>query len=232
MSTKRPWFRRGRGKSWGQSLVEFTVLLPVLLIMISGLIEFGIMLNYYLDLIDAAREAARWASDADPIRDPNSGAYTDPNPLFYQNVQTLAKEALLAASDNRIDWIDNPLDAMDNDDDDCTITINGGNDIVISAFAVLNQGVNPAIVARRFPAGYGENGISLCNHRVSEFTSAEIQSRLDPVAPTSGLVLVEIFYDYHMVLALPWITAFVPNPIPLHAYTIMPNANVEPTPTP
>ena len=46
------------------------MLLPVLLIMISGLIEFGIMLNYYLDLIDAAREAARWASDADPIRDP------------------------------------------------------------------------------------------------------------------------------------------------------------------
>ena len=46
-------------KSRGQSLVEFTVLLPVLLIMISGLIEFGIMLNYYLDVIDAAREAAR-----------------------------------------------------------------------------------------------------------------------------------------------------------------------------
>jgi hypothetical protein len=57
-------------------------------------------------------------------------------------------------------------------------------------------------------------------------------ARLDSVAPTSGLVMVEIFYDYHMVLALPWITAFVPNPIPLHAYTIMPNANVEPTPTP
>ena len=36
----------------GQSLVEFTILLPVLLIMISGLIEFGFMLNYYLDLIE------------------------------------------------------------------------------------------------------------------------------------------------------------------------------------
>jgi hypothetical protein len=189
------------------------------------------MLNYYLDLIDAAREAARWASDADPIRNPNTGVYTDPNTIFYTNVQTLAKEALLAASDNRIDWIDHPLDAMDNDDDDCVITINGGNDIVISAFGIRNNAGSP-VVDRRFPAGYGDNGISLCNNRISEFTSAEIQSRLDPVAPTSGLVLVEIFYDYHMVLALPWITAFVPNPIPLHAYTIMPNANVEPTPTP
>jgi hypothetical protein len=120
---------------------------------------------------------------------------------------------------------------MDNDDDDCAITINGGNDIVISAFGIRNNAGSP-VVDRRFPAGYGENGISLCNNRVSEFTSAEIQARLDPVAPTSGLVMVEIFYDYHMVLALPWITAFVPNPIPLHAYTIMPNANVEPTATP
>jgi Flp pilus assembly protein TadG len=109
MSAKQPWFRRGRVKSRGQSLVEFTVLLPVLLIMISGLIEFGIMLNYYLDLIDAAREAARWASDADPIRDPNTGLYVDPNTDFYTNVQTLA-EALLAAlgQSHRLDrhrWI-------------------------------------------------------------------------------------------------------------------------------
>jgi hypothetical protein len=45
-------------------------------------------------------------------------------------------------------------------------------------------------------------------------------------------VLVEIYFDYDQVLGLPWITAFVPNPVHLHAYTIMPNANVEPTPTP
>jgi hypothetical protein len=46
------------------------------------------------------------------------------------------------------------------------------------------------------------------------------------------LVLIEIFYDYNMVLGLPWITAFVPDPIGLYAYSIMPNPNVEPTPTP
>jgi len=232
MGAKQPWFRRRRGKGRGQSLVEFTVLLPLLLIMISGLIEFGIMLNYYLDLIDAAREAARWASDADPIHDPNPpNAYMDPNFDFYTNVQTLAKQSLLTASDNRIDWIDDLGDPMDNDDDDCGVTIDGGNDIVISAFGIRNNAGSP-VVDRRFPAGYGENGLTLCGNRVSEFTSAEIESRLDPLAPTSGLVLVEIFYDYHMVLGLPWITAFVPDPIPLHAYTIMPNSSVEPTATP
>ncbi len=231
MRVKLPWSRRGRAKSIGQSLVEFTVLLPVLLIMISGLIEFGFMLNYYLDLIDAAREAARWASDSDPIHDPTTGDYLDPNTLFYTDVQTLTKESLLAASDGRIDWIDNLLDPTDDDDDDCDITINGGNDIVISAFGIHQDAGSPH-VDKRFPVPWGENGYSLCNHRVSEFTSAEIDARLNPGAPTSGLVMVEIFYDYHQILALPWITAFVPNPIPLHAYTIMPNSYVEPTPTP
>lgn len=212
--------RDGKKKSLGQSLVEFAILLPVVLLMLSGLIEFGIMLNYYLDVIDAAREAARFAADADPIRD-TSGNYIDPNPQFYTLVQTLAKQSLKAGSDNRIDWLP--------PHDNCATDIHG--DIVISAFGVMNNGGSP-IVSARFPAGSGENGLSLCGHYVSKFTSAMIQSKLDPAAPTTGLVLVEIFYEYQQTLALPWITAFVPNPIHLHAYSIMPNANVEPTPTP
>jgi len=209
----------------GQSLVEFAILLPVLLVMMSGVIEFGLLLNYYLDLIDAAREAARWASDADPIRN-DSGVYVEDFDPFYTRTQQLTKEALLAASDNRIDWIDHPLDLADNLDDDCGVTIDGGNDIVISAFGAMN-----GTVSRRFPTGW-PTGIPLCGNQVSEFTTAEIAAMLDPLAPTTGLVLVEVFYDYHMVMALPWITAFVPDPITLHAYSIMPNANVEPTPTP
>jgi Flp pilus assembly protein TadG len=223
----RVWATLRARRRRGQSLVEFAILLPVLLIMLSGVVEFGIMLNYYLDLIDAAREAARWASDADPIRDPNTGAYLNPNPQFYQDVQQLTKESLKAASDNRIDWIDDPpAGGADDDDDDCTITINGGNDIVISAFGAMN-----GAVSSRFPPG-SPNGLSLCGHQNSSFTSAEIAALLDPLAPTTGLVMVEVFYDYHMILALPWITAFVPDPVTLHAYSIMPNANVEPTPTP
>lgn len=225
MGMRLPWFRHRRAKSVGQSLVEFTVLLPVLLIMISGLIEFGMMLNYYLDLIDAAREAARFASDADPIRDPNTGTYLDPNPAFYTNIQTLAMESLRAASDNRIDW---PKMKMMYGASWCD-HVNG--DVVISAFGTLNNAGTP-VVDKRFPQVMGESGVSMCNHYTSKITSAQIQARLDPAAPTSGLVMVEIFYDYDQVLALPWITAFVPDPIRLHAYTIMPNANVEPTPTP
>jgi hypothetical protein len=226
MGVKLPWFRRRRAKGIGQSLVEFTVLLPVLLIMISGLIEFGIMLNYYLDLIDAGREAARFAADTDLIRNPNppyASLELSTNPM-YAKIQDLAMQSLAAASDNRIDWpkmrIMYPGTFCDH--------VKG--DIVISAFGVLNNAGSP-VVDKRFPTD-APNGHSLCNHYFSKFTSADIQARLDPAAPTSGLVLVEIYFDYDQVLGLPWITAFVPNPVHLHAYTIMPNANVEPTPTP
>ena len=201
------------------------MLLPLLLIMLSGLVEFGILLNYYLDLIDASREAARWAADADPIRN-DAGDFVGDFDPFYSRTQQLTKESLLAASDNRIDWIDHdPFSTADDEDADCNITINAGNDIVISAFGVMD-----GVVKQRFRTDR-PNGVSLCGHQVSKFTNADIQARLDPSAPTTGMVLVEVFYDYHMVLALPWITAFVPDPITLHAYSIMPNANVEPTPT-
>lgn len=45
----------------GQSLVEFALILPILLLIIMGIIEFGIMINSYLTVRSASREAARAA---------------------------------------------------------------------------------------------------------------------------------------------------------------------------
>lgn len=202
--------QRRFGSGRGQSLVEFTILLPVLLIMISGLIEFGFMLNYYLDLIDAAREAARWAAGDDPVHDDNSGVWVDPNTNFYLRTQQVALDSIDIGSGGQIS-LDPATD-----------------DVVISAFSVRS----PGVVSARFPGASGENGLALYNRHISDFTSAEVQALLDPTAPNTGVVLVEIWYDYHMILGLPWITAFVPNPVTLYAYSMMPNASVEPTPTP
>lgn len=43
----------------GQSLVEFAILLPFLLLLLMGILEFGIMLNSYLTIHNSAREGAR-----------------------------------------------------------------------------------------------------------------------------------------------------------------------------
>ncbi len=52
-------FRRGRR---GQSLVEFAMVLPILLILIFGIIEFGMGLRSYISLTNATREGARFAA--------------------------------------------------------------------------------------------------------------------------------------------------------------------------
>ncbi|MCB2294204.1 pilus assembly protein [Clostridium algoriphilum] len=43
----------------GQSLVEFAILLPLLILLLMGILEFGIMLNSYLTIHNSAREGAR-----------------------------------------------------------------------------------------------------------------------------------------------------------------------------
>jgi hypothetical protein len=200
--------RRRGNKSRGQSLVEFTILLPLLIMMLSGLVEFGFMLNYYLDLIDAARESARFAANDDPLRDA-AGVYAEPNFVFYTHAQDVLTQSLDLGSGAQV--------ALDPATDD----------IVISAFSLMDGAVD-----QRFPTGWGENGLDLNGNHVSNFSSADITARLVAAAPATGMVLVEVYYDYHMVLALPWITAFVPDTMTLYAYSIMPNVNVEPTPTP
>jgi len=70
------------------------------------------------------------------------------------------------------------------------------------------------------------------NNQSSAFSDAKIASRLYGSAPPTGILLVEVFYDYHQVMAMPWITAFVPNPTMLFSFTIMPLSAAEPTPIP
>lgn len=59
-----PWFvrhyrRHRRDGQRGQSLVEFVLIFPVLLIMFLGLVEVGNLMDAYLTVVNAAREGAR-----------------------------------------------------------------------------------------------------------------------------------------------------------------------------
>jgi thiamine transporter ThiT len=66
---------------------------------------------------------------------------------------------------------------------------------------------------------------------VSQFTKAEIAAMLNDAAPNTGFVLVEINYNYHHMLGLPWFTQFVPNPLPFFLYSLWPQVSAEPTST-
>ncbi|ERI91501.1 TadE-like protein [Clostridiales bacterium oral taxon 876 str. F0540] len=43
----------------GQALVEFAIILPILLLLIMGIVQFGMMINSYLSIQYASREGAR-----------------------------------------------------------------------------------------------------------------------------------------------------------------------------
>jgi Flp pilus assembly protein TadG len=43
----------------GQALVEFAVILPLLLILVTGIIQFGLLFNKYITLTDAVRSGAQ-----------------------------------------------------------------------------------------------------------------------------------------------------------------------------
>ena len=55
MTTKRTDIRNERG----QTMVEFAMVLPILLVVVFSVIQFGILYNHYITLTDATRVGAR-----------------------------------------------------------------------------------------------------------------------------------------------------------------------------
>jgi Flp pilus assembly protein TadG len=53
---------KGRVADSGAVAVEFALVLPILLLVVFGIIDFGRMLNAQISLTQAAREGARWAA--------------------------------------------------------------------------------------------------------------------------------------------------------------------------
>jgi len=223
-------------KSRGQSMVELALLFPVLLILLSGLIEFGFILNEYLSLMDAARNAARFAADGLYYQHDNIGTTIgDMNQYnsicnstlhFYRQTACLVNQELrqevprLALHDNGTELNgDDYLDPM------------RGDDIIISAFS-FTEGVG---ITNRHP---DTDGFSYAEDleapsRVSKFTSADVTGDLVTLtSPNTGYVLVEVYYHNDHLMKLPWITAVVDDPLLLHSYAFMPLSSAEPTPTP
>jgi len=228
---RRKFIRKEFKKKRGQSLVETALMFPVLLILLSGLVEFGFLLNEYLTILDAARNAARFSSDSlynAADSDQNCNTTRD----FFRQTTCLVNQEL-RQEQPLVEMNDNGTPGMLDDD---YLDPNRGDDIIVSAFSIA-QGIG---VTARYPAGYGDSGWSYSldfptyniRNESSMFTSADIEAKLDANAPNTGFVMVEIFYLYPMKLRLPWITMFIDDPVPLHVFTLMPLVSAEPTPTP
>jgi hypothetical protein len=200
------------------------------MIIFTGVVELGFFLNVYLDVIDAGREAARNANTYDLYKIESDGSKTLSNLVFDEaakiawntmnpGCQGLLKDKLVEpippACDMRV-----PFDPT-----------TGYDDIVITVLSydgTLIRLPGPAVTPPGGP-GYWNR----FDNQGSEITDAELSSLgLDPSALSTGMIMVEIYYQHYQMLGLPILSNFVPNPIPMHTYSIMPYPSADPTPTP
>jgi hypothetical protein len=214
------FFSRFRTKPRGQSFVELMLVTLILALMLSGVVEFGYLLNSYLKVLDGSREGARFASNGGEAFQWDGSGYVSLQSFYlYAALQTMNVMAPIVLNGNR------------------------GDDILISVFTVSGGSIT------RWPDGYvngwdvcdnrGETTLGLdaakwnsCTHRNSHFSTLQVLGLMDPGAPGSGIVLVEIYYNYPQILKLPVFAQAIPDPIPVYTYSVMPLSSAEPTPTP
>lgn len=85
-------FRRERG----QTMVEFAIVVPILLLLLFAILQFGIVFNNWITLTDAARAGARQAAVGRSVADP-TGAAVSRTRTSAANLDQ-AKLAVLVAS--------------------------------------------------------------------------------------------------------------------------------------
>ena len=214
--------RSSARKSKGQSMVEFAILLPILIILFSGMVEFGFMLNSYLSLLDATRQAARFCSNGQPFLSVDTS--TDPvtyedDLTFSPNCAQIVVDTLAPPEDpNARQIVMNPL----------------RDDVIVSVISIsVDTSEDPDVISAidRFPVGtsfyslYENEFSAYSDENIGEFM---IQNGAEPVE--TGILIVEVYYGYVGILRLPWLTMFMSpdDPVMLHASTIMPLVAAKP----
>lgn len=219
---------RNRGKSKAQSMVEFALLLPILLILFTGMVEFGFVLNTYLSLLDATRQAARVYSNVTPF-DLETDTSTDPPTInkvddltYYPAVANLVVDTLNSNSYQIIydSTLDNVIVSVigvrvdDPDTDPPTLSIfrhPSGSD-----YYMLNPG---GAHSRYYDESGGDPDVLIKDYMNQHDTPL-----------SAGLLVVELYYSYEGTTKMPWLQMFASDadPLMLYASSIMPLGSAKP----
>ncbi len=81
------------GRTRGQALVEFALILPILLLLIGGIIQYGVIFATKHSLIQVGRDAGRWAATQDFSPCSSAALAAPPQPLT--EADALARESRL-----------------------------------------------------------------------------------------------------------------------------------------
>jgi hypothetical protein len=231
----------------GQSLVEVALIAPLLLLMFLGVLEVGWALRGYLVLLNANREATRFAS---------RGTYLDfsqPNieDVGYQFVMSHTMDSL--SGQLPLDFIDEPNATMfithmeidtgypcaDQDcDDECSAdpdTTYPDDDLVFLPPPVGGGYDDPdgvVVISDTFRAQYGIGPMTHTTRITdtlwqelraqNEALNCQLMAKDPAVAPSANsVIVVEIFYDQPQLLGVPIVSNRFTDPVSLYTHTMM-----------
>jgi Flp pilus assembly protein TadG len=240
-----------------QSFLELALILPILILMLLGIAEVAMFMGRYLDVLDLSREAARLASLNDPtvaIASPSfncSALDAESINYYYRAACVFSPPSDATCTDSNFCNGFNRYINFDLDIDDVvvsgyTVTGNTVSDTWPSSgvWSLSKDGRGASVanwtkdckgtVVGGSPYYTSTRINSLMQSATDKMSTAAILTpslTYDP-AKSKGFVAVEVFYCYHQILGIPVLTQFIPNPVRIHAYTLMPLPAVQPTLTP
>jgi hypothetical protein len=217
-----------KGLTKGQSFVELALVVPILMLLMAGVVEIAFLYFSYMTALDLTRESARFASARDYRKTDNPGgtpasACLDDYLHYYYDTACFFTDPEINSS--------------------LEITQTDYADVAISVFTVTGNKVTnrwpdnaDGVFSLYQTAGVPNWKLDCAGNieRTEPFmTNAELEALFQPEAPTEkGFVMVEVYYCYHHKVGLPFLSWAIPNPMRMHAYTIMPSSEAIPTPTP
>lgn len=166
--------RRNAGQR-GQSMIEVAIFLSALMVLISGIIQVGVAVNAYLNVINAAREGAR--SDVRTIPDVTNCSDASAANALAVSISDVAQ----ATAQTTLNMT--PANS--------TIVVTRARAYNLTGTTIINC--------------YTTYTESTLGASASRFTLLELQARLNqPSQLTTGFtefVVVEVFYAYRFFLA-------------------------------
>ena len=204
-------------------MIEFAILLPILIMLFSGMVEFGFMLNTYMSLLDSTRQSARLCSNMTPFKLVNNVIVDDTNfsPYCAQAVVITLDPSLATPPDPNARLI-----VMDPTRDDVIVSI-----LRVTVVANAIDKIDRLPEGKFFYSLYGNEDSAYSNTDIEDFmTQEDPVTHVNSLPVETGILIVEVYYGYEGILKLPWVAAFMSeaDPIMLHASTIMPLVAAKP----
>ncbi|MBN1487676.1 MAG: pilus assembly protein [Anaerolineae bacterium] len=222
-------YQKLRRKEKGQSVVEFAMVVPLLILLMLGIAEVGYAFYSYMVLANANREAVRFAArgryTAQDVTDRvliAGGTHQKPDGSFESNLRTTGTDANIGIIVTYI-----PIDSdgnLDLDDIEANLAGVTQQDDEIKAIEGGDTRVTGDVLAE-YQNKYGPITRSINTYRNSE----NYEPQNNEVVIVETFMLHERLFDFELNLFAgdntapndPTFSAIIPNPLPLYFRSAM-----------